>query len=290
MNYARVIIIGAARSGTNMLRDVLTSIPKVGTWPCDEINYIWRHGNARCVHDEFTPDMATESIVRYIRLRFDRLARSQRLGYVVEKTCANSLRVGFVNAVVPDARFVFLLRDGRDVVASAMRRWTAPLDIRYVARKARFVPTADLPYYGLRYAANRMHKLASQEKRLAGWGPRYAGMVEAANHLCLSQVCARQWARSVEKAEEELARIPSDRVVRVRYEEFVAKPEDELLRVADSLGLRLSATDAARYTSDVNPGSVGAWRTKLGEEDQAFMIEEAGSVLEKHGYPVGGKE
>ena len=41
-----VVIIGAARSGTNMLRDVLVKLPGVGTWPCDEINYIWRHGNA----------------------------------------------------------------------------------------------------------------------------------------------------------------------------------------------------------------------------------------------------
>ena len=41
------MIIGAARSGTNMLRDVLTSLDGVDTWPCDEINYIWRHGNIR---------------------------------------------------------------------------------------------------------------------------------------------------------------------------------------------------------------------------------------------------
>ena len=30
--------------GHNMLRDVLTKLPGVATWPCDEINYIWRHG------------------------------------------------------------------------------------------------------------------------------------------------------------------------------------------------------------------------------------------------------
>ena len=40
-----VVIIGAPRSGTNMLRDVLTSLPGFATWPCDEINLIWRHGN-----------------------------------------------------------------------------------------------------------------------------------------------------------------------------------------------------------------------------------------------------
>ena len=48
-----VIIIGAPRSGTNMLRDALTALPDCGTWPCDEINYVWRHGNVGFPSDEF---------------------------------------------------------------------------------------------------------------------------------------------------------------------------------------------------------------------------------------------
>ena len=72
--YQPVIIIGAARSGTNMLRDVLTSLPGVGTWPCDEINYIWRHRNARNPLDEFQPEQATDPVRRFIRGEFDRIA------------------------------------------------------------------------------------------------------------------------------------------------------------------------------------------------------------------------
>ncbi|MDN5869901.1 MAG: sulfotransferase [Nitrococcus sp.] len=37
-NYQPVVIIGAPRSGTNMLRYVLTPIPGVRTWRCAEIN------------------------------------------------------------------------------------------------------------------------------------------------------------------------------------------------------------------------------------------------------------
>jgi len=39
MSNTDIIIVGAPRSGTNMLRDVLTSFDGVCTWPCDEINY-----------------------------------------------------------------------------------------------------------------------------------------------------------------------------------------------------------------------------------------------------------
>ena len=38
MNRAPVVIIGAPRSGTNMLRDVLVGVGGYATWPCDEIN------------------------------------------------------------------------------------------------------------------------------------------------------------------------------------------------------------------------------------------------------------
>ena len=58
-----IIIVGAARSGTNMLRDILCFFNGVETWPCDEINYIWRYGNASFPTDGFSRDMATKKVV-----------------------------------------------------------------------------------------------------------------------------------------------------------------------------------------------------------------------------------
>ncbi|MDZ7809391.1 MAG: sulfotransferase [Arhodomonas sp.] len=165
--YQPVVIIGAPRSGTNMLRDVLCSLDGVTTWPCDEINYIWRHGNLRYPSDELPPERATGSVRRYIRRQFDWVARRYGAETVVEKTCANSLRVPFVDAVVPEAKYLFIRRDGLDAVGSAMDRWTAPLDIPYLARKARFVPATDLPYYAGRYFWSRVYRLFSREQRLA---------------------------------------------------------------------------------------------------------------------------
>ena len=63
MQNMDLVIIGAPRSGTNMLRDVLTSFDGIGTWPCDEINYIWRHGNVRYPSDEIPADRATPAAV-----------------------------------------------------------------------------------------------------------------------------------------------------------------------------------------------------------------------------------
>ena len=113
-----IVIIGAARSGTNMLRDVLTNIHGIGTWPCDEINYVWRDGNARYPTDELLPRHATARVKHFIRKKFKQMAQGLNCRILIEKTCANSLRVPFVNEIFPHARFIFLIRDGRDVVAS----------------------------------------------------------------------------------------------------------------------------------------------------------------------------
>ena len=45
MNLKTVIILGAPRSGTNMLRDILCQHPFLNTWNCDEINPIWKYNN-----------------------------------------------------------------------------------------------------------------------------------------------------------------------------------------------------------------------------------------------------
>lgn len=283
-NHQPVIIIGAPRSGTNMLRDVLCALPEFATWPCDEINYIWRHGNAGFPTDEFRPRHATPRVRQYIARRFDRLAASRGVGHVVEKTCANSLRVAFVDRVVADAKYVFLIRNGRDVVVSAMQRWSASLDLAYVAKKARFVPLADLPYYALRYAANRNYQLWSGEKRLATWGPRFSGMREMLTERTLAEVCAEQWRRCVDLANRDLTAIGADRVIRLRYEDFVARPDEELGRLLEFLDARTTPFERRTAVHNVSSNSVGKWRTALDVETLDRIAPIINGTLKTFGY------
>ncbi len=267
-----------------MLRDVLCALPGFGTWPCDEINYIWRHGNAGFPTDEFNAQHATPRVRQYITRRFDRLAASRGVDHVVEKTCANSLRVPFVDRVMPHAKYVFLIRDGRDVVVSAMQRWTAPLDVAYVAKKARFVPLTDLPYYALRYAANRNYQLWSGEKRLATWGPRFSGMREMLAERTLAEVCAEQWRRCVELANRGLTAVGAGRVIRLRYEDFVARPDDELQRLLEFLDARATPFERRGAVHNVSSSSVGKWRTALDVETLDCIAPIIERTLKRFGY------
>lgn len=282
--YQPVVIIGAPRSGTNMLRDVLTALPGVGTWPCDEINYIWRHGNVRHPSDEFRVDMATAEVRRYIRGHFDRLASRRGLATVVEKTCANSLRVPFVQAVLPEARYLFIHRDGLDAVGSAMHRWTAGLDLSYVASKARFVPLSDLPYYGSRYLWNRVYRLLSRQGRLAFWGPKLDGMDALLARHTLEEVCALQWQRCVDAAARAFADMPEDRYLTVAYEDFVRDPAAGLERMADFLGLHRDAAAIGRAVQGISGRSIGKGRNALSGESRARLQRLVGDTLSRYGY------
>lgn len=267
-----VIIIGAPRSGTNILRDVLTGLPGLTTWPCDEINLMWRHGNARYPSDELPPELATPPVQRYMRRQFERLAGKHGCEVVVEKTCANSLRVDFVERIFPDATYLFIVRDGIDAIASAMQRWKAPFDLGYTLRKVRFVPAGDLPYYGARFLRNRLHRLVTSEKRLAVWGPVFDGMGEAAAELTLADVCTLQWKACVGRADSSLGRLPAERVVRLRYEEFAAHPAGTIEATCTALGLSIHAREIEAATRAVRNDSIGNGRRLLTNE-QLRLIE-----------------
>ena len=286
-DFQPVILIAAARSGTNLLRDLLTQLPRFGTWPCDEINYIWRQGNASLTHDELAPEIHLRPrITRGIREAFALQARAAGCHYLVEKTCANSLRVPFVEAVVPEAKYILLVRDGRDVVASALKRWKAPLDVAYLAKKAKFVPWLELPYYAVRYCANRLGRLASPEKRLSAWGPRFVGMLDLIRSIPLEELCAWQWKHCVDKSQDALGALAGDRVHVLTYEQLGNAPGVELQRIADFLEVELGESRSRSITPIVRPENSGAWRREWSPEMIQRVERVLGDSLELSGYAL----
>jgi hypothetical protein len=259
--FQPVIIIGAARSGTNMLRDALTRLDGVATWPCDEINAIWRYHHCAFPSDELPAHEATSDVRHYVRAAFRSLADRTRARWIVEKTCANSLRVDFVKSVMPECKFVFLVRDGRAVVASAMKRWQAGLDVRYILRKACAVPLPDVPFYAVRFARHRLYRALSRDRRLPSWGPRFAGIDRWVATRSLAEVCAQQWSECVLKAAAAFARVPSSTFCAVRYETLVASPTQELARIASFLEIPTCAEQLSRLAQGVTDQGVAKWRT-----------------------------
>lgn len=279
-----LVIIGAPRSGTNMLRDVLCGFPEIATWPCDEINYIWRHRNIRHPSDALPSDKATPPVQRYIKKQFQWVAKTYNASIVVEKTCANCLRIPFVDKVIPEARYIYIYRDGIDATGSARLRWSAELDIPYLLQKVRFVPFLDLPYYALRYLWSRLYRLFSSDKRLAFWGPKLEDMNEILKNHTLNEVCAIQWQRCVDQADIALSAMPVDKVFRLKYEDFVTHPESELSRILDFLGYRAPPEAIAEAVKSVSSNSLGKGRKYLGDDEVRHLESLVSGALRRYGY------
>ena len=74
-----------------------------------------------------TPAIARELRERFLAALHDREQRAPPPGQrirMLEKTPKNSLRIPFLAAVFPEARFIYLHRDPREVLASMMEAWT----------------------------------------------------------------------------------------------------------------------------------------------------------------------
>lgn len=236
--FTPLVIIGAGRSGTNILRDTLTALDGFETWPCDEINPIWRHGNIFWPDDEIPVERVTPAIRQFIRNQFIKFWKSSgKPQYVVEKTCANTLRIPFVDAVLPEARYIDLVRNGYDVVASAQKRWQGDFELpkgSYFMAKARYTPLRDLPIYGYRFLDARLKMALGEAEHLGIWGPRFKGMSEMTD-TALIDLCALQWAVCLERSGEAFGSMTDSKVAEITYEDFMTTPAAVIRRVLDEV-------------------------------------------------------
>jgi hypothetical protein len=192
--------------------------------------------------------------------------------------------VGFVDRVVPEAKYIYIRRDGLDAVGSALKCWKAKLDLPYILRKSRFVPVADLPYYAFRYFGSRLYRFFSREDRLAFWGPKLEGMEELLRTYSLEEVCAFQWKRCVDRAAQDLSNLSNQRWIDVAYEEFVSEPESGLEKVLEFLDVQVTNDRLACAVEKVSADSIGKGRHDLGEKACERLMPLLAKTMNHSGY------
>lgn len=278
-----VVVVGAARSGTTLIRRALRRHPRVRAFDYER-NYMWRYGNAGLEHDRLSPEEhLLPGIREYIRSKFAGLVSgSERRP--LDKTVANVLRLGYVHAVLPEAQIVHVIRDGRAAAASARDRWRASAPPVYYLRKAATVPLRDLPVYVGRRAMGRLQALAGRDREPSTWGPRYPGIDADVREGRLIQVCARQWARCVEHGRDDADRLSDDRYVEIRYEAVVERPRESAGEILRFLGLAPTGEVEQWLEATADPSRRDRWRGRLSREERRLLEEEAGDVLERLGY------
>ena len=127
----------------------------------------------------------------------------------VDKTIANCFHIEFLERVFPDARYLYLLRDGRATISSMMEGWTDP-----------------------RFGKQALQRCIDQMGHTMQWA--YPAPPHWRDQLGrpLEEVCAWSWCEHVRTAARQLADVPADRKMIVRYEDVLAAPRESAARIA----------------------------------------------------------
>lgn len=115
-------MIGCPRSGTTISVKLFAVHPWVANW--SEAGRIWDPagyddpGADHC----WGTDRVTEEASRRLHSRFEWYRRRQRKQRFINKHPRNSVRIDYIRAIFPDALFIHVIRDGRAVVNSIVKR------------------------------------------------------------------------------------------------------------------------------------------------------------------------
>lgn len=250
-----VILIGPHRSGTTWLGEILKQSPELRYWP--EPNHVWTWGNWFHPDDRLTAIHATPLVKRHIRSRFRRFLHRRAGLRLCEKTPSNCFRIPFIKAVFPDAKIIFLARDGRSVLNSAVKVYREDVSWGVFLETAKYMTAWDLPYLVSR-APRVLRRVRGLPVKF--WGPRPPGWRTWLASDSLEEIAAKQWSSAVLHALDDLGELEARDVFRLRYEDLAQRPGRPLRELADFLDLTNPAPIVQFGEKTAKSDGVDRWR------------------------------
>jgi hypothetical protein len=224
-----IIVVGAPRSGTTLLGQLLGEHPALAH--VEEPRLTWRFGNDG-KSDMLMPDDARPEVCRHIRNAFETAVRTASRHRLIEKTPSNSLRMGFVDRVLPGCQFVHIIRDGVESTLAIRKFWQEHahgVNPRKLVERLREIRPRQLPYYLREFVRRAAPRPLAGMVRKPVWGPRIPGIDGLLEDLELIDVCALQWRMCVETARHYGRSLPQNRYMECRLEELSAQRLREIL-------------------------------------------------------------
>ncbi len=217
-----VFVVCPPRSGSSLLFETLAQAPRLYTIGGESHRLIEAVPGLAPAARGFdsnrltAADATSETVAALTRAFLDALRDRDGAGAplgpvrLLEKTPKNALRVQFLAAAFPGARFVYLYRDPRETLSSMLDAW----------RSGRFVTYPQLPDWS---------------------GPLWSllltpGWRELAGRP-LEEIVARQWQATIDTLLDDLDTLAPERWCVASYDRLVAEPQAEIERLCGFLEL-----------------------------------------------------
>lgn len=275
-----IFVVGAPRSGTTLLRYILCSHPRIYLPP--ESNFIPRFfsknpGDPLQPQEAFRvlesilsyrvffkdwqgerpdpplfisalPDLLPRTILSALYKEYSRQFEAERWG---DKSPIYTIHLDLLSRIFPQAHFIHIIRDGRDVALSMLKSYQGP----------RFF-YMDL-YFAVSSWQRRVRQAKTSAQRLGSehyHEIRYEDLVTDPPKV-ISALC------------DFLGEV---------YEPAMAEPHNEARGHFHSKGIH------AATRRPLTPNSAGRWRKEMSEADQRLIQVVAGDLLNELGYEIAG--
>ena len=298
----KYFIFGHARSGTTMLARLIrlhpevhcnyqahffTRAPLLESLVADEEVGAWLKRNSnRWNHGKDLSPVILRAVADYIMEREARLEGKRIVGDKSPNSLLDGESVRLMHKVYPDARLIYIIRDGRDTVIS--HRFQAFIDFPQHLTQEDLRIRADFAEMPEPFLAGKRSIFTEQSLRRAAEG----------------------WVRNVSETEQLGKQLYGERYFSLRYEDLLERPWEEMGRVWDFLGAvpaeaelqpalkaemtqnpdadwqQQKAKEIAQPLQGVAKGKQGTWREILTPQDRQIFHGIAADMLRAWGYPL----
>lgn len=222
--------------------------------PGENYGFWYAHANgfAEPGRDLLASDV-TPRIKRQIHAAIEPMLTPRRHRMLVKLTGWS--RIGFLDEVFEDAKFIHILRDGRSVASSLLhvnqwqwRGWYGPYSWRY-------------------------GPLSSEDQ--AAWN--------ASDHSFVA-LAGLQWRIHTRAVEAARRALDPSRFLEIRYEDLCAQTIETMHRILDFAELKPSAAFERHIKASPIKDMTERWRKDLSPEQQALLTDLLRKELEGYGY------
>lgn len=202
---------------------------------------------------DLLPGDVTPRVRKQVRAVFEQMLTPKRSRLLVKLTGWS--RIGFLNEIFEDAKFIHIVRDGRAVASSLLhinswqwRGWYGPYSWRYGPLSA---------------------------------GDHAAWEASGRSFVALAGIQWRIHTRAIEAARQA---VDPKRFLEVRYEPFCEDPLETCRGVVDFAELEQSAAFERQVRAATIEDRVSRWRADLSPEQQAKLTDLLREDLQRYGY------
>lgn len=293
-----IFLVGSPRSGTTILENILNCHDKIAE--LYEPYFLWERFFNVSQDDVWDSRDLTPQAIAQLRKEYAVFAKKSNKHLVLDKLPTHSFNIPIIHRIFPDAHWIHLIRDGRDVTLSIHKEWEKRRAIveqknfpaLFKTAKAmldrqpfwRFKLMAVVHELGKTFSLNPYRYLnKSRWQGQVGWGPRFKGWKTFRDNNPTLAFNAMQWLRTVQAVQADWPALPEKNKIEVRYEELLADPDKTVTRIIDFLGYR-PQDGFFEKIPELLAGNVNKWENEFSDEQTALIKPILTPLLEKTGY------